>query len=78
MFSGVNIVVSTQTVEAERISVDHVAHIKPSDGGSAATQCKSSTLLSSQSLLFQLCGSKRTEVYVIIIAELFLKSDCSS
>lgn len=29
-----------QTVEAERISVDHVAHIKPSDGSSAATQCK--------------------------------------
>ncbi|CAL5405176.1 unnamed protein product [Camellia sinensis] len=26
------------TVEAERISVDHVAHLKPSDGGSAATQ----------------------------------------
>jgi len=25
-------------VEAERISVDHVAHLKPSDGGSAATQ----------------------------------------
>ncbi|URE00437.1 COP9 signalosome complex subunit [Musa troglodytarum] len=25
--------------EAERISVDHVAHLKPSDGGSAATQC---------------------------------------
>ncbi|KAK6133070.1 hypothetical protein DH2020_033109 [Rehmannia glutinosa] len=24
--------------EAERISVDHVAHLKPSDGGSAATQ----------------------------------------
>lgn len=31
-----------KTVEAERISVDHVAHLKPSDGGSAATQCKSS------------------------------------
>lgn len=29
-----------QTVEAERISVDHVAHLKPSDGGSAATQRK--------------------------------------
>jgi hypothetical protein len=28
-----------KTVEAERISVDHVAHLKPSDGGSAATQC---------------------------------------
>lgn len=27
-------------MEAERISVDHVAHLKPSDGGSAATQCK--------------------------------------
>lgn len=27
-----------QTVEAERLSVDHVAHIKPSDGSSAATQ----------------------------------------
>lgn len=27
-----------ETVEAERISVDHVAHIKPSDGSSAATQ----------------------------------------
>ncbi|KAB2616738.1 COP9 signalosome complex subunit 6a-like [Pyrus ussuriensis x Pyrus communis] len=26
------------TVEAERISVDHVAHLKPSDEGSAATQ----------------------------------------
>ncbi|KAL8161172.1 hypothetical protein V2J09_012661 [Rumex salicifolius] len=26
------------TVEAERISVDHVAHLKPADGGSAATQ----------------------------------------
>ena len=30
----------SKTVEAERISVDHVAHLKPSDGGSAATQCK--------------------------------------
>lgn len=30
---------SMKTVEAERISVDHVAHLKPSDGGSAATQC---------------------------------------
>ncbi|KAF7833859.1 COP9 signalosome complex subunit 6a [Senna tora] len=29
-----------ETVEAERISVDHVAHLKPSDGGSAATQCE--------------------------------------
>lgn len=29
----------SKTVEAERISVDHVAHLKPSDGGSAATQC---------------------------------------
>lgn len=27
-----------ETVEAERITVDHVAHIKPSDGSSAATQ----------------------------------------
>ncbi|KVI02393.1 JAB1/Mov34/MPN/PAD-1, partial [Cynara cardunculus var. scolymus] len=27
-----------ESVEAERISVDHVAHLKPSDGGSAATQ----------------------------------------
>ncbi|KAK3427403.1 hypothetical protein EUGRSUZ_F03640 [Eucalyptus grandis] len=27
-----------ETVEAERISVDHVAHLKPSDGGTAATQ----------------------------------------
>ncbi|CAA2962238.1 COP9 signalosome complex subunit 6a-like [Olea europaea subsp. europaea] len=27
-----------ETVEAERISVDHVAHLKPSDGSSAATQ----------------------------------------
>ncbi|KAH9804594.1 COP9 signalosome complex subunit 6a [Citrus sinensis] len=26
--------------ESERISVDHVAHLKPSDGGSAATQCQ--------------------------------------
>lgn len=30
---------------AERISVDHVAHLKPSDGGSAATQCKLSLLI---------------------------------
>ena len=30
-------------MEAERISVDHVAHLKPSDGGSAATQCKDSS-----------------------------------
>lgn len=30
----------SKTVEAERISVDHVAHLKPSDGGSAATQCE--------------------------------------
>ncbi|KAF5961290.1 hypothetical protein HYC85_002499 [Camellia sinensis] len=30
--------VASKTVEAERISVDHVAHLKPSDGGSAATQ----------------------------------------
>ncbi|KAL9274129.1 COP9 signalosome complex subunit 6a-like protein [Drosera capensis] len=27
-----------ETVEAERISVDHVAHLKPADGGSAGTQ----------------------------------------
>ncbi|KAF9590419.1 hypothetical protein IFM89_035254 [Coptis chinensis] len=27
-----------ETVEVERISGDHVAHLKPSDGGSAATQ----------------------------------------
>eukprot|EP00270_Netrium_digitus_P014105 TRINITY_DN4755_c0_g1_i2.p1 TRINITY_DN4755_c0_g1~~TRINITY_DN4755_c0_g1_i2.p1 ORF type:complete len:281 (+),score=21.97 TRINITY_DN4755_c0_g1_i2:177-1019(+) len=27
-----------ETVEAERISVDHVAHIKPSDGSSVSTQ----------------------------------------
>lgn len=33
---------SSKTVEAERISVDHVAHLKPSDGGSAATQCERS------------------------------------
>ena len=33
-----------KTVEAERISVDHVAHLKPSDGGSAATQCEISCL----------------------------------
>ncbi|KAG5112018.1 hypothetical protein JHK82_035287 [Glycine max] len=26
------------TIEAERISVDHFAYLKPSDGGSAATQ----------------------------------------
>lgn len=32
-----------KTVEAERISVDHVAHLKPSDGGSAATQCQYSS-----------------------------------
>ena len=38
-----------QTVEAERISVDHVAHLKPSDGGSAATQCK---FLDSSPLVF--------------------------
>ncbi|KAL8135473.1 hypothetical protein AgCh_010205 [Apium graveolens] len=30
--------VNMRTVEAERISVDHVAHLKPSHGGSAATQ----------------------------------------
>ena len=29
-----------KTIEAERISVDHFAYLKPSDGGSAATQCK--------------------------------------
>ncbi|CAN1146487.1 COP9 signalosome complex subunit 6a [Linum perenne] len=37
----VNSSYTIETVEAERISVDHVAHLKPSDGGSAATQCKS-------------------------------------
>ncbi|PRQ35022.1 putative COP9 signalosome subunit 6 protein [Rosa chinensis] len=30
-----------ETVEAEFISVDHVPHLKPSDGGSAATQLPS-------------------------------------
>ncbi|KAL3364858.1 hypothetical protein AABB24_013562 [Solanum stoloniferum] len=30
--------IACQTVEAERISVDHVAHLKPSYGGFAATQ----------------------------------------
>ena len=39
----------SKTVEAERISVDHVAHLKPSDGGSAATQCEP---LSPPSFLF--------------------------
>ncbi|CAL1404736.1 unnamed protein product [Linum trigynum] len=34
----VNSSYTIETVEAERISVDHVAHLKPSDGGSAATQ----------------------------------------
>ncbi|CAM6033129.1 unnamed protein product [Sphagnum compactum] len=34
----VNASYTIETVEAERISVDHVAHIKPSDGSSAATQ----------------------------------------
>ncbi|KAJ4872971.1 COP9 signalosome complex subunit 6b [Raphanus sativus] len=34
----VNASYTIETVEAERISVDHVAHLKPSDGGSAATQ----------------------------------------
>ncbi|CAM6033028.1 unnamed protein product [Sphagnum compactum] len=34
----VNASYTIETVEAERISVDHVAHIKPSDGNSAATQ----------------------------------------
>ncbi|OIW13264.1 hypothetical protein TanjilG_25743 [Lupinus angustifolius] len=29
---------TVEAVEAERISVDHVSHLKPSDGGSAATQ----------------------------------------
>ncbi|KAG4975944.1 hypothetical protein JHK84_035703 [Glycine max] len=29
------------TIEAERISVDHFAYLKPSDGGSAATQSES-------------------------------------
>ncbi|KAG4958593.1 hypothetical protein JHK87_035226 [Glycine soja] len=28
----------SNTIEAERISVDHFAYLKPSDGGSAATQ----------------------------------------
>ncbi|CAA0815497.1 COP9 signalosome complex subunit 6a [Striga hermonthica] len=32
------ILISENHMEAERISVDHVAHLKPSDGGSAATQ----------------------------------------
>lgn len=41
-----------KTVEAERISVDHVAHLKPSDGGSAATQCNSLLSL----ILFYLHG----------------------
>ena len=38
------VVIAIKTVEAERISVDHVAHLKPSDGGSAATQCELSLL----------------------------------
>ncbi|KAK4491823.1 hypothetical protein RD792_002600 [Penstemon davidsonii] len=33
-----DMIIHKATVEAERISVDHVAHLKPSDGGSAATQ----------------------------------------
>ncbi|KAG6407359.1 hypothetical protein SASPL_130348 [Salvia splendens] len=36
--SAITILTGIDTVEAERISVDHVAHLKPSDGGSAATQ----------------------------------------
>ena len=42
-----------QTVEAERISVDHVAHIKPSDGSSTATQRECDALFS----LFPLLSS---------------------
>ncbi|CAI0399203.1 unnamed protein product [Linum tenue] len=37
---NVNATDTFETVEAERISVDHVAQLKPSDGGSTATQCK--------------------------------------
>ena len=33
--------IASKTVEAEQISVDHVTHLKPSDGGSAATQRES-------------------------------------
>jgi COP9 signalosome complex subunit 6 len=42
----VNASYTIETVEAERISVDHVAHIKPSDGSSAATQCNYLSFLS--------------------------------
>lgn len=38
-YTFIFLVGTLKTVEAERISVDHVAHLKPSDGGSAATQC---------------------------------------
>ncbi|KAG0624917.1 hypothetical protein M758_2G013900 [Ceratodon purpureus] len=49
----VNASYTIETVEAERISVDHVAHIKPSDGSSAATQRTNSYQFSPLSSVFQ-------------------------
>ncbi|KAI7758358.1 hypothetical protein M8C21_013719 [Ambrosia artemisiifolia] len=80
-----------ETVEAERISVDHVAHLKPSDGGSAATQCEiphENSLLRQVSSLLRRLPAVESEKFqddflmeyndTILISYLAMFTDCSS
>uniref|UniRef100_A0A165Y8J4 COP9 signalosome complex subunit 6 n=1 Tax=Daucus carota subsp. sativus TaxID=79200 RepID=A0A165Y8J4_DAUCS len=57
---------SIETVEAERISVDHVAHLKPSDGGSAATQCNPPLLIIVECLIAASFVRDKTPMYSAI------------
>ncbi|MFS7922272.1 putative COP9 signalosome subunit 6, MPN domain-containing protein [Helianthus anomalus] len=80
-----------ETVEAERISVDHVAHLKPSDGGSAATQCEippENSLLRQVSSLLRRLPAIESEKFqddflmeyndTLLISYLAMFTDCSS
>eukprot|EP00271_Cylindrocystis_brebissonii_P016036 TRINITY_DN39181_c0_g1_i1.p1 TRINITY_DN39181_c0_g1~~TRINITY_DN39181_c0_g1_i1.p1 ORF type:complete len:299 (-),score=46.63 TRINITY_DN39181_c0_g1_i1:655-1551(-) len=55
-----------ETVEAERISVDYVAHIKPSDGSSAATQLAAH--LTGMHSAIKMLSSRIRELYNILRA----------
>lgn len=65
---------SSKTVEAERISVDHVAHLKPSDGGSAATQCEWSYTSVYFNLGLNLISTycQKEEYYAFICTDMFI------
>ncbi|KAL8160168.1 hypothetical protein V2J09_001705 [Rumex salicifolius] len=74
-----------ETVEAERISVDHVAHLKPADGGSAATQLAAHLtgihsaikMLSSRIRVLHQYLLSMQKVYAICTARMFLRNHYS-